>query len=40
MAIVIAGDFNTDPTDPRFASEKTFALLRSAGFEWSWQGIR
>ena len=26
--MVIAGDFNIDPTDARFASEATFALLR------------
>ena len=37
IATVIAGDFNTDPTDPRFASEQTFALFHAQGFEWSWQ---
>jgi hypothetical protein len=31
---VIAGDFNTDPTDPRLAEEKTFGLLRQK-FEWA-----
>ena len=35
---VIAGDFNTDPTDPRFASEQTFALLREK-FVWAWENI-
>jgi hypothetical protein len=39
VVIVIAGDFNTDPTDPRFASEQTFALLRKTGFLWAWQNI-
>ena len=28
IVTVIAGDFNTDPTDARFASEETFALLK------------
>jgi hypothetical protein len=28
VVTVIAGDFNTDPTDARFASEGTFVLLR------------
>ena len=37
IATGIAGDFNTDPTDPRFASEQTFALFHAQGFEWSWQ---
>ena len=35
IVTVIAGDFNTDPTDARFASEGTFALLREK-FAWSW----
>ena len=39
VVTVIAGDFNTDSTDPRFASEQTFALLRAAGFAWAWEGI-
>ena len=33
VVTVIAGDFNTDPTDARFASEQTFALLREK-FVW------
>jgi endonuclease/exonuclease/phosphatase family metal-dependent hydrolase len=39
VVIVIAGDFNTDPTDARFASEQTFALLRKTGFLWAWENI-
>ena len=35
---VTAGDFNTDPTDPRFALEQTFSLLRH-NFEWTWEGV-
>jgi len=35
IVTVLAGDFNTDPTDARFASEKTFALLRKK-FVWVW----
>ena len=36
--MVIAGDFNIDPTDARFASEATFALLREK-FVWSWENV-
>ena len=36
VVTVIAGDFNTDPTDPRFAEEKTFEMLRQK-FEWAWE---
>jgi hypothetical protein len=38
VATVIAGDFNTDPTDARFASEGTFALLQDR-FVWAWEGV-
>jgi len=33
VVTVIAGDFNTDPTNTQFASEGTFALLREK-FIW------
>lgn len=35
---VIAGDFNTGPSDPQFALEQTFSLLRH-NFEWTWEGV-
>ena len=38
VVTVIAGDFNTDPTDPRFAEEKTFEMLRRK-FEWAWENV-
>jgi endonuclease/exonuclease/phosphatase family metal-dependent hydrolase len=38
VVTIIAGDFNTDPTDARFASEKTFALLKKK-FVWAWEKI-
>ena len=39
VVTIIAGDFNTDPTDARFASEATtFPLLRKK-FAWGWEGI-
>ena len=38
IVTIIAGDFNTDPTDARFATEETFALLREK-FAWSWEKI-
>ena len=38
IVTVIAGDFNTDPTDARFASEETFALLKEK-FVWAWENV-
>jgi endonuclease/exonuclease/phosphatase family metal-dependent hydrolase len=38
VVTVIAGDFNTDPTDSRFAEERTFAMLREK-FAWAWENI-
>jgi endonuclease/exonuclease/phosphatase family metal-dependent hydrolase len=41
-AIVVAGDFNTDdPNTPAGQSpgERTFDLLRKAGFQWTFDGI-
>ena len=38
IVTVIAGDFNTDPTDARFGSEETFALLRNR-FKWAWDDV-
>ena len=39
VVTIIAGDFNTDPTDARFASEETFALLKGK-FVWSWKKVQ
>ena len=38
VVTVIAGDFNTDPTDVRFASEGTFAILREK-FTWASENV-
>ena len=38
VVTVIGGDFNTDLTDARFASEETFALLKEK-FAWSWEKV-
>ena len=38
IVTVIAGDFNTDPTDARFASEQTFAILKEK-FVWPWENL-
>ena len=38
MVTVIGGDFNTDLTDARFASEETFVLLKDK-FVWSWENV-
>jgi len=37
--IVIMGDFNTSPNDPKFAEEKTIRGLLSAGFTSAAQGL-
>jgi endonuclease/exonuclease/phosphatase family metal-dependent hydrolase len=39
VVTIIAGDFNTDPTDLRFATEQTFGLLRENGFDWAWEHV-
>lgn len=38
VAVVIAGDFNTDPTDPQFVRDNTFEVFTRAGFQWAWAG--
>jgi endonuclease/exonuclease/phosphatase family metal-dependent hydrolase len=38
IVTILAGDFNTDPTDARFASEETFSLLREK-FAWAWDFV-
>lgn len=41
-SIVIGGDFNTDdPDSPEAQSpgERTFSILRKAGFHWSFEGV-
>ena len=38
VVVVIAGDFNTDPTDARFAAEQTFTFLREK-FTWAWENM-
>ena len=38
IVTTLAGDFNTDPTDARFASEETFSLLREK-FAWTWDFV-
>ena len=37
VAVVVGGDYNTSPDDPKFAAERTFSILRGA-FSWSWEG--
>jgi endonuclease/exonuclease/phosphatase (EEP) superfamily protein YafD len=36
---IVGGDFNTDPSDTRFAGEKTMSMLTDNGFRWSWAGM-
>ncbi len=40
-AVLIAGEFNTDPDAPsgQFAEEETIAMLLEAGFQCSFQGV-
>ncbi|MEM1295202.1 MAG: endonuclease/exonuclease/phosphatase family protein [Verrucomicrobiota bacterium] len=35
LSVVLGGDYNSDPSDPRFASEKTTKILTDAGFRWA-----
>jgi endonuclease/exonuclease/phosphatase family metal-dependent hydrolase len=37
--VIICGDFNTDPSDPRFSRERTFQIFQEAGFKWPWEGV-
>lgn len=37
-AMILGGDFNTSP-DPEFQGEKTIDLIRSAGFDWTFEGL-
>ena len=34
-AVLIAGDFNTDPDSQQFAGEQTLRMFQAAGFEWA-----
>jgi endonuclease/exonuclease/phosphatase family metal-dependent hydrolase len=38
VAVVIGGDFNTSPDDPKFSMEQTFSLLLNK-FSWCWNGV-
>jgi endonuclease/exonuclease/phosphatase family metal-dependent hydrolase len=38
-AVLIAGDFNTDPDSPQFAAERTIAMVREAGFVSAFEGM-
>lgn len=37
--IILAGDFNTSPADPRFKDENTAQMILDAGFVWGFQGL-
>jgi endonuclease/exonuclease/phosphatase family metal-dependent hydrolase len=37
VAVIVGGDYNTSPDDPKFAAEQTFSILRAA-FSWCWEG--
>ena len=37
--IVVAGDFNMDPYSGQFADEKTYSMLKGAGFATGWDGL-
>jgi endonuclease/exonuclease/phosphatase family metal-dependent hydrolase len=39
VSVVIGGDFNTSPDDPKFAAEKTLPLLIQAGFRSAWENV-
>lgn len=35
LTVVLGGDYNSDPSDPRFDSEQTTEILTEAGFQWA-----
>jgi endonuclease/exonuclease/phosphatase family metal-dependent hydrolase len=37
VSVVIGGDFNTSPDDPKFSAEQTLSLLTQAGFRSAWE---
>ena len=37
--ILVCGDFNTDSVNPNVPSERTFKMLSSKGFFWTFEGI-
>jgi endonuclease/exonuclease/phosphatase family metal-dependent hydrolase len=39
VSVVIGGDFNTAPEDPKFQAEKTLPLLTDAGFRSAWENV-
>lgn len=39
VAVLVGGDLNSDPGDPKFWADKTPALLWDAGLHWSWTGV-
>jgi endonuclease/exonuclease/phosphatase family metal-dependent hydrolase len=36
-AVIVCGDFNTDPADSGFAEERTFKILPAVGLQWPWE---
>jgi len=38
-ALLIGGDFNSDPDDPRFVADHTAAILRGSGLDWVFEGV-
>lgn len=38
-SVLVGGDFNSDPDDPRYAQDHTLARLRAAPLEWVFQGL-
>ena len=39
IVTVIAGDFNTDASNARFAAERTTAFLTTESFRWNWDNV-
>lgn len=39
VSVIVGGDLNTNPDDPRFSDEKTIPTLLAAGLKWSFEGI-
>jgi len=37
--VIFAGDFNTDPTESRFADESTVTSILEKNFKWVFEGL-
>lgn len=39
VSVLVGGDLNSDPGDPKFCADRTTAVLWDAGLDWAWRGV-